>query len=190
MTGLTVQASSITIVGPDELGEIAQQMEDHVLILREDSPVNSAEENLLISREFSALARLAGEFEEKAIELLRPTPGPQGRGPGQGPQGRAPGPPGRAPGQKRAENGCGEQRSRILRPRFPLVGESGCRDLNPGPLDPQSSALTKLRHSPCGVLPVQEGNHFPPPYRERLLSAHCQRSAHRLSRKDTLLRFL
>jgi hypothetical protein len=25
---------------------------------------------------------------------------------------------------------------------------SGCRDLNPGPLDPQSSALTKLRHSP------------------------------------------
>ena len=26
--------------------------------------------------------------------------------------------------------------------------ESGCRDLNPGPLDPQSSALTKLRHSP------------------------------------------
>jgi hypothetical protein len=26
--------------------------------------------------------------------------------------------------------------------------QSGCRDLNPGPLDPQSSALTKLRHSP------------------------------------------
>ena len=31
-----------------------------------------------------------------------------------------------------------------------LAGDfwSGCRDLNPGPLDPQSSALTKLRHSP------------------------------------------
>ena len=28
---------------------------------------------------------------------------------------------------------------------------SGCRDLNPGPLDPQSSALTKLRHSPWPV---------------------------------------
>ena len=28
---------------------------------------------------------------------------------------------------------------------------SGCRDLNPGPLDPQSSALTKLRHSPSLV---------------------------------------
>jgi transposase InsO family protein len=28
---------------------------------------------------------------------------------------------------------------------------SGCRDLNPGPLDPQSSALTKLRHSPLLV---------------------------------------
>ncbi len=30
----------------------------------------------------------------------------------------------------------------------PAPSESGCRDLNPGPLDPQSSALTKLRHSP------------------------------------------
>jgi hypothetical protein len=29
--------------------------------------------------------------------------------------------------------------------------ESGCRDLNPGPLDPQSSALTKLRHSPSAA---------------------------------------
>ncbi len=29
-----------------------------------------------------------------------------------------------------------------------LLTASGCRDLNPGPLDPQSSALTKLRHSP------------------------------------------
>ena len=29
---------------------------------------------------------------------------------------------------------------------------SGCRDLNPGPLDPQSSALTKLRHSPSVYL--------------------------------------
>ncbi len=28
---------------------------------------------------------------------------------------------------------------------------SGCRDSNPGPLDPQSSALTKLRHSPSLV---------------------------------------
>ena len=37
-----------------------------------------------------------------------------------------------------------------LRPR----SWSGCRDLNPGPLDPQSSALTKLRHSPCAVRPV------------------------------------
>jgi hypothetical protein len=33
--------------------------------------------------------------------------------------------------------------------------ESGCRDLNPGPLDPQSSALTKLRHSPHSVRPTQ-----------------------------------
>jgi hypothetical protein len=32
---------------------------------------------------------------------------------------------------------------------------SGCRDLNPGPLDPQSSALTKLRHSPCAVVLIQ-----------------------------------
>ena len=37
---------------------------------------------------------------------------------------------------------------------------SGCRDLNPGPLDPQSSALTKLRHSPsllrgCAAPPFQ-----------------------------------
>ncbi len=34
---------------------------------------------------------------------------------------------------------------------------SGCRDLNPGPLDPQSSALTKLRHSPrdARVSPAQ-----------------------------------
>jgi hypothetical protein len=30
---------------------------------------------------------------------------------------------------------------------------SGCRDLNPGPLDPQSSALTKLRHSPLLLVP-------------------------------------
>ncbi len=30
----------------------------------------------------------------------------------------------------------------------PWSQPSGCRDLNPGPLDPQSSALTKLRHSP------------------------------------------
>src|SRR5579862_9882934 len=28
---------------------------------------------------------------------------------------------------------------------------SGCRDLNSGPLDPQSSALTKLRHSPLSI---------------------------------------
>ena len=28
---------------------------------------------------------------------------------------------------------------------------SGCRDLNPGPLVPQTSALTKLRHSPQSV---------------------------------------
>ena len=42
--------------------------------------------------------------------------------------------------------------------------ESGCRDLNPGPLDPQSSALTKLRHSPCAIRPVQrvrEANSYP-----------------------------
>ncbi len=32
-----------------------------------------------------------------------------------------------------------------------LTTWSGCRDLNPGPLDPQSSALTKLRHSPSLV---------------------------------------
>jgi hypothetical protein len=39
-----------------------------------------------------------------------------------------------------------------LHKAWPTIGvkafESGCRDLNPGPLDPQSSALTKLRHSP------------------------------------------
>ena len=35
---------------------------------------------------------------------------------------------------------------------------SGCRDLNPGPLDPQSSAApTKLRHSPHVVFPLQTG---------------------------------
>jgi hypothetical protein len=33
-------------------------------------------------------------------------------------------------------------------PPRPASFQSGCRDLNPGPLDPQSSALTKLRHSP------------------------------------------
>ncbi len=36
-----------------------------------------------------------------------------------------------------------------------LIFESGCRDLNPGPLDPQSSALTKLRHSPRSDRPAQ-----------------------------------
>ena len=34
---------------------------------------------------------------------------------------------------------------------------SGCRDLNPGPLDPQSSALTKLRHSPRVVEALRRG---------------------------------
>ena len=34
------------------------------------------------------------------------------------------------------------------RARRPEPSWSGCRDLNPGPLDPQSSVLTKLRHSP------------------------------------------
>ncbi len=37
------------------------------------------------------------------------------------------------------------------------LSESGCRDLNPGPLDPQSSALTKLRHSPCVVEALRTG---------------------------------
>jgi hypothetical protein len=36
-----------------------------------------------------------------------------------------------------------------------LLSESGCRDLNPGPLDPQSSALTKLRHSPYVAISVR-----------------------------------
>src|SRR5665213_3629861 len=36
----------------------------------------------------------------------------------------------------------------VPRLRRPAPSWSGCRDLNPGPLDPQSSALTKLRHSP------------------------------------------
>ena len=36
---------------------------------------------------------------------------------------------------------------RLQKPELHLPS-SGCRDLNPGPLDPQSSALTKLRHSP------------------------------------------
>ena len=42
---------------------------------------------------------------------------------------------------------------------------SGCRDLNSGPLDPQSSALTKLRHSPwwwCGQ-PIRAGQPITPP---------------------------
>ena len=34
---------------------------------------------------------------------------------------------------------------------------SGCRDSNPGPLDPQSSALTKLRHSPSCQSPRLPG---------------------------------
>ena len=39
---------------------------------------------------------------------------------------------------------------------------SGCRDLNPGPLDPQSSALTKLRHSPSpGQSPTVVGGSWP-----------------------------
>jgi len=37
----------------------------------------------------------------------------------------------------------------------PAPSWSGCRDSNPGPLDPQSSALTKLRHSPFAVFPGQ-----------------------------------
>ena len=43
--------------------------------------------------------------------------------------------------------------------------ESGCRDLNPGPLDPQSSALTKLRHSPLLLFPGHgaEGRTLTPP---------------------------
>ena len=42
------------------------------------------------------------------------------------------------------------QKERTLSSAFFLLAalQSGCRDSNPGPLDPQSSALTKLRHSP------------------------------------------
>ena len=37
-------------------------------------------------------------------------------------------------------------------------GLSGCRDLNPGPLVPQTNALTKLRHSPsdCRLPPAED----------------------------------
>ena len=34
---------------------------------------------------------------------------------------------------------------------------SGCRDLNSGPSVPQTDALTKLRHSPCGPLTLPAG---------------------------------
>ena len=46
--------------------------------------------------------------------------------------------------------------------RFPWSEWSGCRDLNSGPLVPQTSALTKLRYSPCYVcvpmLPAQRSS--------------------------------
>ncbi len=53
--------------------------------------------------------------------------------------------------------------------------QSGCRDLNPGPLDPQSSALTKLRHSPYllrgsfspVLLPLISRSVTPVSYRDR-----------------------
>ena len=50
------------------------------------------------------------------------------------------------------EDGAGQRlrqgiQRRLQKPELHLPS-SGCRDLNPGPLDPQSSALTKLRHSP------------------------------------------
>jgi hypothetical protein len=41
--------------------------------------------------------------------------------------------------------------------RLARATSSGWPDLNRRPLDPQSSALTKLRHSPCAVLPGQSG---------------------------------
>ena len=46
--------------------------------------------------------------------------------------------------------GCPARRSeaRARRSCLALASESGWRDLNPRPLDPQSSALSKLRHSP------------------------------------------
>ena len=52
--------------------------------------------------------------------------------------------------------------------------ESGCRDLNPGPLDPQSSALTKLRHSPSLVEPLKLLQSPQPrgPFAHTLLTRH------------------
>src|SRR6478735_4857343 len=43
----------------------------------------------------------------------------------------------------------------------PAVLLSGCRDLNPGPLVPQTNALTKLRHSPFRGRSVDGGARAP-----------------------------
>jgi hypothetical protein len=59
---------------------------------------------------------------------------------------------------------------------------SGCRDLNPGPLDPQSSALTKLRHSPFLVkaLKCSRGPHPKRSFANALLTRVLKRPIERL----------
>jgi hypothetical protein len=61
---------------------------------------------------------------------------------------------------------------------------SGCRDLNPGPLDPQSSALTKLRHSPF----LAGAHRMDTPFPSDLLSAtaHSIRRAFQMARVGSL----
>ena len=46
------------------------------------------------------------------------------------------------------DHGVGGSRRGRPKTTPPACSWSGCRDLNPGPPDPQSGALTKLRHSP------------------------------------------
>ena len=48
----------------------------------------------------------------------------------------------------RGERTRRRQAQELMSYAWPSRSWSGCRDSNPGPLDPQSSALTKLRHSP------------------------------------------
>lgn len=75
LIGLRVRAAAITIVGPEDLAELAKEMLeqamrfDYVHIQR---PEGWEDEALVVWQRFG---RLAQEFEEKAVELFRRNPG-------------------------------------------------------------------------------------------------------------------